>query len=137
MCSISLYSKPCWAIIFLTRLRFPPGTSIAMISLFTFECSEFHWKTMNIKHQTNQLARFSKSQNKLKLRNVLRMERFKNANICIPPTFQETVGSHLKPSLPVVVMATLNQFNSNIFSGFSKQYSTCKNITIHYYTHIL
>ena len=95
MCSISLYSKPCWAIIFLTRLRFPPGTSIAMISLFTFECSEFHWKTMNIKHQTNQLARFSKSQNKLKLRNVLRMERFKNANICIPPTFQETVGSHL------------------------------------------
>ena len=60
-------------------------------------------------------------------------ERFENANICIPPTFQETVGSHLKPSLPVVAMATLNQFNSNIFSGFSKQYSTCKNITIHYY----
>ena len=66
-------------------------------------------------------------------------ERFENANICIPPTFQETVGSHLNPSLPVVAtcMATLNQFNSNIFSGFSKQYSTCKNITIHYYTHIL
>ena len=35
-------------------------------------------------------------------------ERFENANICISPTFQETVGS-------VVVMATLNQFNSNIF----------------------
>ena len=36
------------------------------------------------------------------------------------PTFQETVGSHLKPSLPVVVTATLNQFNSNLFV-FSKQ----------------
>ena len=35
-------------------------------------------------------------------------ERFENANICISPTFQETVGS-------VVVMATLNQFNSNLF----------------------
>ena len=32
-------------------------------------------------------------------------ERFENANICIFPTFQETVGS-------VVAMATLNQFNS-------------------------
>ena len=42
-------------------------------------------------------------------------EQFENANICIFPTFQETVGSHLKPSLPVVVMATLNQFNSNLF----------------------
>ena len=41
-------------------------------------------------------------------------ERFENANICIFPTFQVTVGSHLKPSLPVV-MATLNQFNSNLF----------------------
>ena len=50
-------------------------------------------------------------------------ERFENVNICIPPTFQETVASHL-------VMATLYQFNSNIFSGLSKQYSTCKNITI-------
>ena len=39
-------------------------------------------------------------------------ERFENANICI---LQETVGSHLKPSLPVVVMATLNLFNSNLF----------------------
>ena len=48
-------------------------------------------------------------------------ERFENANICIFPTFQETVGSHLKPSLPVVVMATLNQFNSNLFCGFSEQ----------------
>ena len=65
--------------------------------------------------------------------------RFENANIYIPPTFQETVESHFKPSLPVVAtcIATLNQFNSNIFSGFSKQYSTCKNITIHYYTHTL
>ena len=35
-------------------------------------------------------------------------ERFENANICISPTLQETVGSHIKPSLPVVVMATLN-----------------------------
>ena len=26
-------------------------------------------------------------------------EAFENANICIFPTFQETVGSHLKPSL--------------------------------------
>ena len=60
-------------------------------------------------------------------------ERFENANICISPTFQETVGSHLKPSLPVVVMATLNQFNSNLFCDFSKQYSTCKNITRHQY----
>ena len=34
-------------------------------------------------------------------RNVLRIQIF-------PPTFQETVGSHLKPSLPVVAMATLN-----------------------------
>ena len=42
-------------------------------------------------------------------------ERFENANICLFPTFQETVGSHLKPSLPVVVMAKLNQFNSNLF----------------------
>ena len=42
-------------------------------------------------------------------------ERFENANICISPTFQETVESHLKSSLPVVAMATLNQFNSNIF----------------------
>ena len=48
-------------------------------------------------------------------------ERFENANIFIFPTFQETVGSHLKPSLPVVAMATLNQFNSNLFSDFSKQ----------------
>ena len=32
-------------------------------------------------------------------------------------------------------MATLNQFNSNIFSCFSKQYYTCKNITIHHYSH--
>ena len=47
-------------------------------------------------------------------------ERFENANIWISPTFQETVGSHLKPSLPVVVTATLNQFNSNLFV-FSKQ----------------
>ena len=46
-------------------------------------------------------------------------ERFENANICISPTSQETVGSHLKPSLPVVVMATLNQFNSNLSCGFS------------------
>ena len=66
-----------------------------------------------------------------------RRERFENANICISPTFQETVGSHLKPSLPVVVTATLNQFNSNLFCGFSKQYSTCKNITTHQYTYIL
>ena len=42
-------------------------------------------------------------------------ERFENANICISPTFQGTGGSHLKPSLPVVVMVTLNQFNSNLF----------------------
>ena len=35
-------------------------------------------------------------------------ERFENANIYISPTFQETVGR-------VVVMATLNQFNSNLF----------------------
>ena len=62
-------------------------------------------------------------------------ERFENADICIFQTFQETVGSHLKPSLPVVVMATLNQFNSNHFCGFTKQQSTCKNITIHQYTH--
>ena len=41
-------------------------------------------------------------------------ERFENANICISPIFQETVGSHVKPSLPVLVMATLNQFNSNL-----------------------
>ena len=34
-------------------------------------------------------------------------ERFENANIFIFPSFQETVGSHLKPSLPMVVMATL------------------------------
>ena len=39
----------------------------------------------------------------------------------IYPTSQETVGRHVKPSLPVVVMATLNQFNSNLFCGFSKQ----------------
>ena len=51
-----------------------------------------------------------------------RRERFENANMCIFPTFQETVGSHLKPSLPVVVMATLNQFNCNLFCNFSKQY---------------
>ena len=48
-------------------------------------------------------------------------ERFENANISIFPTFQETVGSHLKPSLPVVVMATLDQINSNHFGDFSKQ----------------
>ena len=35
-------------------------------------------------------------------------ERFESANICIFPTFQETGES-------VVVMATLNQFNSNLF----------------------
>ena len=43
--------------------------------------------------------------------NDMRMEIFSFS----PCTFQETVGSHLKPSLPVVVMATLNQFNSNLF----------------------
>ena len=48
-------------------------------------------------------------------------ELFENANICIFPTFQETAGSHIKPSLPVLVMATLNQFNSNFFCDFSKQ----------------
>ena len=62
-------------------------------------------------------------------------ERFENANISISPTFQETVGSHFKSGLPAVAMATLNQFISNIFTGFSEQYSTCNNITIHYYTH--
>ena len=41
-------------------------------------------------------------------------ERFENANICIFPNFQETLGSHLKPSLPVVVMATLNRLNLKI-----------------------
>ena len=46
---------------------------------------------------------------------------FENANIRIFPTFQETVGSDLKPGLPVVVMTTLNQFNSNLFCYFSKQ----------------
>ena len=40
----------------------------------------------------------------------LRMQIF-----AFPPAFQETVRSHLKPSLPVVVMVTLNQFNSNLF----------------------
>ena len=49
------------------------------------------------------------------------LREIENANICISPTFQETVGTHLKSSLPVVVMATLNQFNSNLFCGFSKQ----------------
>ena len=38
-------------------------------------------------------------------------ERFEHANICISPTFQETVGCYLKPSLPVITMTTLNQFN--------------------------
>ena len=42
-------------------------------------------------------------------------ERFENANISILPTFQDTVGSHFKPRLLVVVMATLNQFNSILF----------------------
>ena len=36
--------------------------------------------------------------------------QFENANICIFPTFEETVESHLKPRRLVVVMATLNQF---------------------------
>ena len=64
-------------------------------------------------------------------------EQFENANICIFPSFQETVGSHLKQSLPVVVMATLNQINSNHFGDFSKQQSTCKKITIHWYKYII
>ena len=33
-------------------------------------------------------------------------EQFENANICIIPTFQETVGSRFKPSFSVIVMAT-------------------------------
>ena len=68
-------------------------------------------------------------------------ERFENLNICIFHTFQETVGCHLLKSQDVqwllLVMATLNNFNSNIFCGFSKQQSTCKNISIHQYKHIL
>ena len=47
--------------------------------------------------------------------NDLRMQIF-----AFPPLFKK-VASHLKPSLPVVVMATLNQFNSNLFCVFSKQ----------------
>ena len=38
-------------------------------------------------------------------------ERFEHANIYISPTFQETVGTHLKPTPPVIAAATLNQFN--------------------------
>ena len=38
-----------------------------------------------------------------------------NANIFISPTFQETVGSHLKPSLPVV-MATC--YGNNLIETF-------------------
>ena len=44
-----------------------------------------------------------------------RRERFEHENICISHTFQETVGRHLKPSLTVVSMATLNQINSKHF----------------------
>ena len=40
-------------------------------------------------------------------------ERFDNANICIFPTFLETVGSH--------VMAWLLKSGENLFCGFSKQ----------------
>ena len=60
-------------------------------------------------------------------------KRFENENTCISPTFQQAVGRHLKPSLPVVAMATLNHY---IFSGFIKQYSTIKNTKAFYYTHI-
>ena len=46
-------------------------------------------------------------------------ERYENANIFIfTCTFQETVGSHLKPSLPVVVMATLCYGNNLIETFF-------------------
>ena len=45
-------------------------------------------------------------------------ERYENANIFIFPTFQETVGSHLNPSLPVVVMATLCYSNNLIQTFF-------------------
>ena len=45
-------------------------------------------------------------------------EQFENANICISPTFQETVGSQV---FQRNTYATLNQFNSNLFCGFGKQ----------------
>ena len=62
-------------------------------------------------------------------------ERFENANICISPTFQETVASHLKPSLPVVVMATLNQFKSNLFVVSVKNSPLIKNHNTSVYIH--
>ena len=85
--------------------------------------------TRNTRNATNpsHISRF------FLLRNI-QGNLFENANICISPTFQETVGRHLRPSLTVFAMGTLNQFNSNIFSGFNKQYSTCKNIKTLFYT---
>ena len=41
----------------------------------------------------------------------LTKERFENENISIFPTFQETVGSHLKPSLSIVVITVLLRNN--------------------------
>ena len=65
----------------------------------------------------NGATRYSKfdTRNTCTQQRLSKGERFENANICIFPTFTEIVGSHLKPNLPVVVMATLNQFNSNLF----------------------
>ena len=43
-------------------------------------------------------------------------ERFENANIFISPTFKETVGNHLKPSLPVVVMDSMNSIERGLIN---------------------
>ena len=59
---------------------------------------------------TNTNTRNACTQQPLAQGNDMRMQIFSFS----PCTFQETVGSHLKPSLPVVVMATLCHGNNLI-----------------------
>ena len=85
--------------------------------------------TRNTRNATNpsHISRF------FLLRNI-QGNLFENANICISPTFQETVGRHLRPSLTVFAMGTLNQFNSNLFVT-SVNNSPLAKISRHYFTH--